>query len=241
MTVRPDLPFLLTNITLHLADKIFTPSVHLSKIIGHYYHLHPNKLVTISNAVDHATIKTKKIPSSLVFIGRLVKWKNVALLLESLASLKRQKVHFSCKIVGSGPEERELKNLAASLGVGKDVTFMGRLPTSSALREIAGSEILALPSTYEGQPHVVLEAMAQQTAVVVSDAAGNCEVVKNGQTGLVFKLGAKNDLTAKLKALLTNQSLRNTLVKNARSYVVAQHSWRATMNSLVALLHEGTN
>jgi glycogen(starch) synthase len=104
------------------------------------------------------------------------------------------------EIIGSGPEDSELRSLAARLGLLERVTFRGALSreeTWRRLREDAG--LLVLPSSYEGMPHVVLEAFAAGVPVVASAAGGTPEVVEHGVSGLLYRCRAVGELRAALE------------------------------------------
>jgi glycosyltransferase involved in cell wall biosynthesis len=105
-------------------------------------------------------------PWHLCAAGRLVPQKDFALLLKSFALLADLPV--TLDIVGDGPQEEQLRQLAAALGVAGKVTFSGRV--DDVHTHMAAAEILLLTSGFEGYPAVVVEAFAAGTFVI----ARNC-------------------------------------------------------------------
>ncbi|MEM2169185.1 MAG: glycosyltransferase family 4 protein, partial [Candidatus Bathyarchaeia archaeon] len=86
-------------------------------------------------------------------------------------------------------------------------------------------DVFLMPSRkYEGIPRVVLEAMAAGKPVIASDVGGVKDVIKEGQTGLLFKPGDAEELYSKLLNLLRDDEMRKTIGKAAREFVVAEHS-----------------
>ncbi|MCC7205512.1 MAG: glycosyltransferase family 4 protein, partial [Phycisphaeraceae bacterium] len=94
-----------------------------------------------------------------VFLGRLVDWKAVDILLRALA-VARRNAAVELEVIGDGPERGRLEALARELGVEKYVRFMGFLPQAEAAERLAKAQGLMLSSLYECGGAVVLEAMA---------------------------------------------------------------------------------
>jgi glycosyltransferase involved in cell wall biosynthesis len=78
------------------------------------------------------------------------------------------------------------------------------------------SDILILPSYTEGLPLVLLEAMSQGLAVIASDVGGISEIVRDGETGLLFEAGNAVALADAITKLSADEQLRNILSENAR-------------------------
>ena len=100
----------------------------------------------------------------LVAAGRLMPQKNMALAIAALAALDRRDARLV--LLGDGPERAHLEALAQSLGVADRVEFAGHLPSIRAALERA--DLFLLPSTFEGYPAVVVEALAAGVAVVAT-------------------------------------------------------------------------
>jgi glycosyltransferase involved in cell wall biosynthesis len=90
-------------------------------------------------------------------------------------------------LAGSGPLEGRLKSLAGKLRIEGSVDFLGhRADIPDLLRS---STVLVRPSTLEGMPLTVLEAMASGIPVVATDVGGTPELVEHGVTGYLVKPG----------------------------------------------------
>jgi glycosyltransferase involved in cell wall biosynthesis len=121
-------------------------------------------------------------PGYLLFVGRLRVRKGVEVLLEALAGMRGSGPAARLWIVGDGEHRAALERKAAALGLPAAV-FLGRRDASGVRALLRGAAALVVPSTYEGMPLVVLEAMEAGVPVVASRVSGIPEVVEDGVTG----------------------------------------------------------
>jgi glycosyltransferase involved in cell wall biosynthesis len=120
-------------------------------------------------------------------------------------------------LAGEGPEREPLEALAAQLGIGERVRFLGRRDDVPQL--LAACDIFALPSLYEGSSLAVLEAMAAGAPVVSSAIGGTDELIEDGSSGLLAPPGDAQALAAALRRLLDDPDLRESLAARARERV----------------------
>ncbi|WP_343046797.1 glycosyltransferase [Sphingomonas chungangi] len=102
----------------------------------------------------------------LIFAGRLVAQKNVALALRTLAALPHD---ISLTIVGDGPDRARLEAMSRRLGLAGRVVFTGMVPDIRPYLE--GSDLFLLPSRFEGYPAVVIEALAAGLPVITTPSS----------------------------------------------------------------------
>ncbi|WP_305066736.1 glycosyltransferase family 4 protein [Methanoculleus sp.] len=122
----------------------------------------------------------------VVFTGRLIRDKNVDVLLRALATVREEVPDLRTLIVGDGPERPALERLARDLGLDGAVTFTGFLPDyDSVIAAMKASRVFVLPSTREGFGIAALEAMACGLPVVTTDHPGNAagDLVVEGVNG----------------------------------------------------------
>jgi glycosyltransferase involved in cell wall biosynthesis len=137
----------------------------------------------------------------LIHVGRLIAWKRVDLLLRALAGLCVDYPDIEVAVVGSGPQEKEWRELAADLGVAARVSFLGGVYDPVELgRELMRSGIFVLA----GMGGLALnDAMCFGLPVVCSVCDGTEKrLVEEGVNGLFFREGDAGDLEAKLRLLL---------------------------------------
>lgn len=116
-------------------------------------------------------------------VARLVPEKGLDYLVRAAALAVRECTSLQVEIAGDGPCLPELKRLAARLGVSGRVRFLGPVGDVSGL--LARASSFVLPSLSEGLSLTLLEAMARGLPVVATRVGGNCEVVVDGETGLL--------------------------------------------------------
>lgn len=137
----------------------------------------------------------------LFFVGRLVKQKNVSLLLESFKLFHAKNPESKLLIAGSGPEEGTLKRKAIDLGLGKRVAFLGPMGYENLPAYYQISDCLVLTSLWEGLPLCALEALATGIPVVATRVGGLPEVVKEGHTGYFTGFDAEEVCDAIARAI----------------------------------------
>lgn len=139
----------------------------------------------------------------LIFVGRLVSDKGVDLLLQAVRLLRDNGSSPDLTIVGNGPEETNLRKLAADLDLDRHVTFTGQ-KCGTALAEILNQHrILVVPSRW-AEPFgvVALEGIACGCVVIGSEQGGLKEAI--GLCGVTFENGNALQLAAQIKTLLSD-------------------------------------
>ncbi len=138
-------------------------------------------------------------PRRIVASARLVPWKNIDVLIKAMPGVLARVPDATLLIVGDGPERERLEALSAAPMLKGKVSFAGRMERKDLLTIIAESAVFALPSSYEGFSHQLVEAFACGAAVVASRAGGNTELVADGKNGLLVEPG---DVVGLSKALI---------------------------------------
>jgi len=140
--------------------------------------------------------KIKKRFYRFIFVGQLIKRKNIELLINAIATLKLRDIRFW--IVGDGPEKERLHALT-NLLLPKQVHWFKTLPMSKIPEIISKTDCLVLPSIHDGWGAVTSEALMVGTPVICSNACGSSVVVKASKVGGVFE---SDDLKSLNKILL---------------------------------------
>jgi len=177
-------------------------------------------------------------PLKLLWVGRMLNVKRVDLILKALAMLQDSGVIGGCTIVGEGPERSRLLKLARKLGLSSAwVHFVPFVPFPEVRRLMRESDAYVLTSNrHEGWGAVAGEAMAEGCVLVANEEAGaSQELVRDGETGLLFRDGDVEQLAAQLKFLASNYPLRMQMRQKA--WTQMQKVWhpRVAAERLVAL------
>lgn len=167
------------------------------------------------------------------FIGSFYRYEGLDLLVKAFARIAKEDQDAVLLLVGGGPMEEELARLVAGLELGKRVVMPGRIPHERVPGVYAMIDVLAYPRhsmrlTELVTPLKPLEAMAMGKVLVASDVGGHKELIRHGETGLLFKAGDEAALAGELKRLLKDGELRETLQRQGRDWVARNHTWEKT-------------
>ncbi|MES3013364.1 MAG: glycosyltransferase [Pseudomonadota bacterium] len=130
-------------------------------------------------------------------------------------------------IVGEGPQRAELEVLARELGIAARTGFTGAVAHADVPAFLNRLDIYAAPSRLDSESFgvAVIEASACALPVVVSDAGGLPEVVRDGETGLVVPRDDVPALRAALQRLVRDAPLRERLGRTGRAHVTRAYEW----------------
>ncbi|MEO0756158.1 MAG: glycosyltransferase family 4 protein [Cyanobacteria bacterium J06648_16] len=226
----------LRTFSLARAHRVVVPSQYLANIVSGWS-LPTSPQVIYNSTPPVSTAEADwRLPAyggpTLTTICRLVSWKGVDRLIVSLQQLPTARL----VVAGDGPEREALGTLAERLKLSDRVIFAGRLSRSHIGALLSQSDLFVLNSSYEGLPHVVLEAMAAGVPVVATDVGGTREVVQSDQTGMLIPSGDNAALVAACQRLLTNEAERQRLVTHARQLIRAKFSESACFTAYEQVL-----
>ncbi|HUX65308.1 TIGR04063 family PEP-CTERM/XrtA system glycosyltransferase [Sulfuricella sp.] len=211
------------------------------------------KVTVIPNAVDierfsvggtgDATLKQQLglIGHRIIgFIGSFYAYEGLDLLLQAFPTILKAVPDARLLLVGGGPQDDNLKRLAAELGIQGKVVFTGRVPHDQVQRYYDLVDILAYPRhsmrlTELVTPLKPLEAMAQGRLLVASDVGGHKELIQDGKTGILFKAEDPLALASAVLQLLAEESRWPGLRNAARHFVETERNWPKSVSNYVAL------
>lgn len=219
----------LLRFALNRFDFVTCPSNELCEIVSGWGVKRPIKF--IPNGVQEVPldleINVKEY--EIVTASRLVKWKNIDLLISSLKDSK-----YRLLIIGDGPERISLEKLAKNLGV--DVTFLGEVTSDSVRQHMSTAKYFALLSSYEGMSFALLQAMSLGLIPIVSNCTGNVEVVDNNVDGFVVELRDLTSVCDLISKLEADKSLRKKISKNSRLKVKLKYSLESNLQRTTELI-----
>lgn len=166
----------------------------------------------------------------LGFIGSFYAYEGLPLLLEALPKMLAVDARVRILLVGGGPQAAALRQLADRLGLADKVVFTGRVPHDEVQRYYDLVDVLVYPRlsmrlTELVTPLKPLEAMAQGRLLVASDVGGHRELIRDQETGVLFKAGDAEALARKVLGLLANESSWAPMRGAARRFVERERSW----------------
>lgn len=151
---------------------------------------------------------------------RLVRRKRLDLLIRAVAQLPAGDT--MVVIMGSGPEQTGLQELAASLGVAHRVRFTGRVSEEEKRAYLEHGDVFCLPSDHEGFGLVFLEAMGLDSAVVCTDVGGQTDIVREGIDGHLIPVDDESALVDRLRMLQSQperlREMKRSAAQRAREF-----------------------
>ena len=209
------------------------------------------KVVVIPNAIDAGFGRSAAAPEgtrarlgiaprvvTVMFLGNLLEHKGPHRVAEALVGLPGLPWHFL--VVGTGPMQQRCREIFSRAGMTDRVTFTGAVGEEDIPDLVTGSDILSLPSTIEGMPYVILEAMACSLPVVASNVYGIPEMIVPGETGYLVEPLDVAALRRRLETLITEPGLREKMGHAARSRFEAHFTLECQREAIERVYDEVT-
>ncbi len=155
---------------------------------------------------------------TLLYLGRLKRYKRIDLILRAVASLRSRGVPCRLLVAGSGDHREALEALTDRLGLGDRVRFLGFVDHETKLELFRRSWVHVLTSPKEGWGIANVEAAACGTPTVASDSPGLRDSVRDGETGFLVPHGDVSGLADCLKRMIADEALRRRLGLQARGF-----------------------
>ena len=199
-------------------------------------------IVVIPNGVDLEHFRPPSVPSefaepSLLYVGRLRRYKRVDLILEAVARLQGQGVSCTLRIAGSGTDRPRLERLTTRLGLQETVRFLGYVSEEDKIELFQQSWVHLLTSPNEGWGITNMEAAACGTPTVASNSPGLRDSVRSGETGLLVPHADVPSLAAAIRLLLEDHDLRARVSRGAKTFALG-YSWDSTAERMEGFLRQ---
>lgn len=160
---------------------------------------------------------------------------NIDVLIKCFARLKSKHSALSIKLllVGEGSESDNLKQIVRDLNLENDVVFTGRVPFSEISTYYNMLDVLVNISEYESFGVSVIEAMACEKPVIVTNTGGLKEIVENSNFGSLIELGDEMQLIHEMEKYLLDENLTKRIGKQAREKVMAKYNWNDNILQMI--------
>jgi len=203
----------------------------------------PEKITVIPNAVDRHTFAGPGIPDHvlaarlgltgktvLAFFGSFYFYEGLHLLLRALPALLRWQADIAILLVGGGPEDNNLREMARDLGLEENVVFAGRVAHEEMQRYYDLADLFVLPRVSMRLTELVtplkpLEAMAQERIVVASNVGGHRELIRDRQTGYLFPPNDPERLVQGVLGALADRPSWPRIRARAIEFIDTERSW----------------
>jgi len=215
-------------------DKVVCVSQAVADFCREKYRLPAEKHVVIPNGIDlsrfenvqAADVTTLGVPAgrrAILYVGRLDRQKGLDWLLkEVMADVLSALPQHDLLLVGDGPQRNELEQMSAASGLSPRIHFVGWRPDVPQI--MAASDLLVLPSRWEGMPNVVLEAMASRLPIAATQAEGISELLGESALQSTSPAGDAAGFGQRVIQMVQDRELARRLVGQNYARVSGQFS-----------------
>jgi glycosyltransferase involved in cell wall biosynthesis len=218
------------NLILNFFTHAYTAvSKGVSDQVKKWYLYSEDKVYILYNGVDTNKFSPKSSrivakntlglnPKALVIsmICRLDLSKGHKYFFEAITKLKEKK-NIQFLVVGTGPDEKSIIDLAKAYGLEKSIKFLGVRRDINVCMN--ATDIFCFPTLQEGFSNVLLEAMSSGCAIVASDFCSNLEVLKHKNNSLIVEMRNADQLVNAIQNYINFPSLRKKMSSSARKTI----------------------
>ena len=202
-----------------------------------------DRITVVPNAVDAEEFGVDGVPDTALrarlglndktvvgFAGSFYAYEGLDLLIEALAQLAPARPELRLLLVGGGPQDENLKAMAAERHLSDRIVFTGRVPHAEVPRYYGLIDLLAYPRRSMRLTEIVtplkpLEAMAQGRPFVASNVGGHRELIRDGVTGFLFPAGDASALARTIETVLESRDQWDRMRAAARRFVETERTW----------------
>jgi glycosyltransferase involved in cell wall biosynthesis len=214
---------LLVSPAQHLAERLHQLGLRRIKVIWNGVDLHRFS----PRPKDARLMRTWAISADDIVVAHVSNLKSLKRpldIVDSAGTALGQNPRLLYVIVGDGPGRQPMEHAVEASGTSERFRFVGWIDHDRIPDYINLADIVALPSAAEAQARVYLETQACARLILASDIPGAREVITDGETGLLFRMGDPQDLAAKTLHAAHNTQARAAIGKNARARVEEAHA-----------------
>jgi glycosyltransferase involved in cell wall biosynthesis/O-antigen/teichoic acid export membrane protein len=205
------------------------------EILEHELTKHAVEIVYNGVDVDFFTPGEKSAHPTILYLGRLKKYKSVDVLLNAAQKIFEKVPNAQLLIAGEGEEHHRLQQLADRLGISDKVEFLGRVSEEMKGELYKTAWVFVNPSYMEGWGITTIEANACGTPIVASRVAGLVDSVKNPHTGFLVTYGDVDAFAERIGQLLTDTRLRTQMSQEAIVWA-GEFTWEKSAKKALEVL-----
>jgi glycosyltransferase involved in cell wall biosynthesis len=205
----------------------------------------PDKVLVVPNGVDTSFFdpdqhSPKRLfdGATLGFVGALINWHRLDILLYALAEMHNEGVHFNLTIVGDGPMQSKWETLAKEVELQESIRFVGQVPWNQVPSYIAGFDLgfigndkMEIGVMYHS-PLKLYEYMSMALPVIASAYDDSQMMIEQGKNGYLFNPGDKDDLKRVLRDAFNDRYRWQEIGFAGRQKVLEQASWSARVQKM---------
>ena len=192
----------------------------------------PNTIEINANKVSECN------PQQFVYVGRLVFYKNLEVIIKAMNIVRRTYPQIILFIVGDGPHRKNLEDLVNQLNLQDNIKFTGFVSKDEKLRKISTSQALVFPSLCEGFGLVILEAFSQDKPVLVSNIRPMSDIVTHEKNGYVLDPYDEHVWAEHLIKTMNNSSDTSRMGKNGNKLLAESYNQEVTYHKVISMYYD---
>lgn len=181
--------------------------------------------ISLSMFDQMSTLYREENKNIIMWTGRMIEVKGLEYLIQAMKMVVNRYPNSYLMLIGDGPIKHKLIELATTLSLNENVTFVGNVPNNSVPRYLHHADIFVLPSLSEGLPVSLLEAMAAGKPVIASNVGGISDLIKDGINGFLVESKDAEQIAKKINYLLEHPAERIRMGLESKKLVEENFTW----------------
>ena len=170
-----------------------------------------------------------------IYVGRLVFYKNVEILIKAINIVKEQEREIKLIIVGGGPQLEKIQDMVKKLNLEKNIIIKGYVTSEEKIKLISQSNAMLFPSKCEGFGLVILEAFSQNKPVITSDIPPMSDIIQHEKTGLVIDPYDEKQWAEKIIQLIKNPNISDEMGKAGNKVLKRKYNQELFYENLIKM------
>jgi glycosyltransferase involved in cell wall biosynthesis len=201
-----------------------------------------NDIIVIPNGINLKNYDSldfkKEYQNYVLFIGRLVYYKNLDLVISSFKDVVKKMPNAKLIVVGDGPMRYKWEKMVLESHLDRNIEFTGYIPHDKKIALLSKCSSLLLPSVFEGFGLVLLEAFAMSKPVLVANMKPYDEIVDDGCDGFMLSAYDSHEWSKKIIYLLSNKTLCQGMGNKGRLKVETEFNINNVIDKVESLYLE---
>jgi glycosyltransferase involved in cell wall biosynthesis len=181
------------------------------------------------------SIQTEQKTQQFVYLGRLVFYKNLEVILRAFAIVAKKYPDTKLVIAGDGPHKESLQKIVKKLEIVNNIEFAGYVTPQQKSKLLAESNALLFPSKIEGFGLVMLEAFQQNRPVLVSDIPPMSDIVENEKTGIVIDSEDEEKWADQIISLINNPQKSDQMGKDGNLVLKEKYNQKLFYEKIIKM------
>ncbi|MDD4332942.1 MAG: glycosyltransferase [Patescibacteria group bacterium] len=169
----------------------------------------------------------------ILFVGRLVKLKNLDFLLAIFNELLKSRQGYYLLVIGDGEERKNWEKLCRDLSLSQSVEFLGAIQHDLLPEYYHLAEVVIFPSKHESLGKVIIEAAMAGTPTLASKTTGALSIIKDDN--LLFSIESEEECLKKINKLLEDDIFRKKVAAQLKNDIEQKFSWSGSVSSIICM------